>query len=107
MPTKPWMGSRDAAQVAAKASAHRLAGAFDRVGRPARSAGEAVGGGQRGDQRVELLTSGGSCFSVAPFLGLLELLFQLGDPAPVVGAGCLVDDRLAPALDREPGLGRS
>jgi hypothetical protein len=44
-------------------------------------------------------------FSVAPFLGLLELHFQLGDPALVVRAGGLVDDRLAPALDREPSLG--
>ena len=106
MSTKPGVGSRDAAQGVAKTTAHRFAGAFDGVGRPAGPAGEAVGGGQLGDQGVELLTGGGTRFCVAPFLGLLDLLFQLGDSALVVGAGGLVDDRLAPALDREPGLGR-
>jgi hypothetical protein len=75
-------------------------------GGPAGSAGETVGGGQLRHQRVELLTGRGTGFSAALFLGLLDLLFQLGDPALVVNAGGLVDDRLAPALDREPGLGR-
>jgi hypothetical protein len=59
------------------------------------STGEAVGGGQLLDQRVELLTGRGIGFCVASFLGLVELLFQLGDPALVVRAGGLVDDRLA------------
>lgn len=106
MPTKPWVGSSDAAHGVAKATAHRFAGAFDRVGRPAGSTGETVGGGQLRDQRVELLTGRGTGFSAALFLGLLDLLFQLGDPALVVNAGGLVDDRLAPAFGREPGLGR-
>ena len=91
----------------AKTTADRLAGAFDGVGRAAGSTAEAVGGGQLLDQGVELLTGRGAGCSVALFLGLFELLFQLGDAALVVRAGGLVDDRLAPASDREPGLGRS
>src|SRR5215207_2528172 len=106
MPTKPGVGSSDAAHGVAKTTAHRLAGAFDGVGRPAGSTGETVGGGQLRDQRVEFLTGRGTGFSAALFLGLLDLLFQLGDPALIVNAGGLVDDRLAPALDREPSLGR-
>ena len=65
MSTKPGVGSRDAAQGVAKTTAHRFAGAFDGVGRPAGPAGEAVGGGQLGDQGVELLTGGGTRFCVA------------------------------------------
>ena len=84
MLAKPGVGSSDAVHGVAKAAAYRLAGAFDRVGRPAGSTGEAVGGGQLLDQRVELLTGRGIGFCVASFLGLVELLFQLGDPALVV-----------------------
>jgi hypothetical protein len=106
VPAEPWVGSSDAAQGVANTTAHCFAAAFDGVGRPAGPTGEAVGGGQLRDQRVELLTGRGTRFSAAPFLGLLELLLQLGDPALVVRAGGPVDDRLAPAFDRETGLGR-
>ena len=84
MPTKPGVGSSDAAHGVAKTTAHRFAGAFDGVGRPAGPTGETVGGGQLRDQRVALLTGCGTRFSVALFLGLLDLLFQLGDPVLVV-----------------------
>lgn len=103
---EPGVGSGDAAHGVAKTAAYRFAGAFDGVGRPAGSTGEAIGGREFRDQRVELLAGRGIGFCVAPFVGLLELRFQLGDPALVVSAGGLVDDRLAPALGREAGLGR-
>jgi hypothetical protein len=106
MLTKPGVSSSDAAHRVAKTAAYRFAGAFDGVGRPAGSTGEAVGGGQLGGERLELLTGRRTRFSLAPFLGLLELLFQLADPALVVSAGGLVDDRLTRAFGREPSLGR-
>jgi len=106
MLTEPRVGSSDAAHGVAKTAAYRFAGTLDGVGRSAGPTGEAVGGGQRSDQSVELLTGCGTGFSAAPFLGLLELLFQVADPTLVVSAGGLVDDRLSPAFGREPSLGR-
>ena len=46
MPTKPRVGSSDAAHGVAKTTAYRFAGALDGVGRSAGSTAEAVGGGQ-------------------------------------------------------------
>ena len=104
---KPGVGASDATHGVAKTAAYRLAGTFDRVGRPAGSTGETVGGAELRDQRVALLTGRGIGFCVAPFLGLLDLRFQLGDPALVVSPGGLVDGRVALAFGGEPGLGRS
>src|SRR5581483_5645632 len=71
-------------------------------------AAEAEGGGQLALDRRDLLLQPARPTSVGEFLGLRQLLAELGQPGAISRAGGRVEDRVAPAgaRDRE-SLARS
>src|SRR5918995_7208365 len=105
MPSEPGVGVRDPGDGVAQPAADCFPGAFDVVGYSAGATAQAVGGGELGDERVELLLGHRRRFPVAAFVRLVDVGFEFGDSALVLGQGRLVDHWLAPALNRESGLG--
>ena len=109
MPSEAGVGVGDPGDGVAQPAADCFPGALDVVGCSAGATAEAVRGGQLGDERVELLVGHRRRFTVAAFVRLVDLGFELGDSALVLGQGRLVDHRLAPALNWrvQPGRLRS
>jgi len=106
----------DAADGVANAGRHRLAAPLGGAARPPRPAAQPVGGGQLSDQCVLLGGGAGRTGDVGGPVGVVDLLVEVGQPAPVGGAGAGVDDVAQAACGnrarevdggaRPPGIGQ-